>query len=471
MAEELIDEMFDDLTLDLDFHSDNSDLNDSVSESSEESLLVESSFMDKITNIDYFEIVETIHSLIDEYLQNNILSFSKPGFHDDLIDEISHILFQPLLDAEICADNDYNEVREHTEYYAGSLFECGPIPFRQESENSVILNKPIDQLRNTVEYLRAIPQPKQRTAEWYDFRHNMLTASNLWKAFTTESQYNSLIYEKCKTINMYAQENSHVNTESPLHWGVKYEPLTVMVYEMTRKVKVEDFGCIRHHQYPFLGASPDGIVVSDHLYGHMVEIKNIVNREIDGIPSEAYWIQMQLQMETCGLDICDFVETRFKEYESEEEFYGDETNGLGQKGVILYFISKKGPTNPYYMYMPLEVPLDKESIDIWSNSTRDILRETHALYTAIYWRLDEYSCIQVRRNRVWFESAIPKIEAIWKVIEKERIEGFEHRAAKKRKPITEVVLLDTSGNISNTHIFKNIPTSQSICLVKLDGEE
>ena len=51
----------------------------------------------------------------------------------------------------------------------------------------------------------------------------------------------------------------------------------------------------------------------------MVEIKNIVNREISGRPSEAYWIQMQLQMECCNIDVCDFVETRFKEYETEEE--------------------------------------------------------------------------------------------------------------------------------------------------------
>jgi hypothetical protein len=45
----------------------------------------------------------------------------------------------------------------------------------------------------------------------------------------------------------------------------------------------------------------------------MLEIKNISNRIIDGIPKEEYWVQMQIQMETCDLDECDFVETRFKE--------------------------------------------------------------------------------------------------------------------------------------------------------------
>ena len=34
---------------------------------------------------------------------------------------------------------------------------------------------------------------------------------------------------------------------------------------------------------------------------------------------------MQPQMETCELNECDFLETRFKEYESEEEFLVDGT--------------------------------------------------------------------------------------------------------------------------------------------------
>ena len=44
-----------------------------------------------------------------------------------------------------------------------------------------------------------------------------------------------------------------------------------------------------------LGASPDGINTdkTSQLYGRMLEIKNIVNREINGIPKSEYWIQMQ----------------------------------------------------------------------------------------------------------------------------------------------------------------------------------
>ena len=110
-----------------------------------------------------------------------------------------------------------------------------------------------------------------------------------------------------------------------MHWGQKYEPVSVMYYETTFSTKVAEYGCIQHNNYKFLGASPDGIV-SDPLlprFGRMLEIKNIVNRDIDGIPKKEYWIQMQLQMETCDLNECDFLETRFIEYDSYAYFKAD----------------------------------------------------------------------------------------------------------------------------------------------------
>lgn len=70
----------------------------------------------------------------------------------------------------------------------------------------------------------------------------------------------------------------------------------------------------------------------------MIEVKNIVNRDITGIPLQDYWIQMQVQMEVCDLDECDFIETRIKEYPDKADFYADESGK--SKGVILYLVSK-----------------------------------------------------------------------------------------------------------------------------------
>ena len=68
--------------------------------------------------------------------------------------------------------------------------------------------------------------------------------------------------------------------------GEKYEPVSTIYYEWINNTKVDEFGCIPHNEYSFLGASPDGIVcdISSNLYGRMLEIKNVVSREITGIP-------------------------------------------------------------------------------------------------------------------------------------------------------------------------------------------
>jgi hypothetical protein len=174
-----------------------------------------------------------------------------------------------------------------------------------------------------------------------------------------------------------------------MHWGQKYEPVSVMYYEDTYNTTVDEYGCIQHSIYHFLGASPDGIV-SDPLkprFGRMLEIKNIVNREIDGIPKKEYWIQMQLQMETCDLNECDFLETRFKEYNNYNEFKEDGdflvSRDKKKKGIILYFSSKEG--RPTYVYKPIRMR-EEEFEDSW-NQVRTALPTTDDGLSGSWWSL------------------------------------------------------------------------------------
>ena len=270
--------------------------------------------------------------------------------------------------------------------------------------------------------LRAIPQPAQRTPEWHALRNNMLTASNIWKAFGSDAQTNSLIYEKC----MPASGERMGGGGGSLQWGTTYEPVSVGIYEDKYGTKVGDFGCIPHPQHKCVGASPDGINVDagNSRYGRMIEIKNIVNRDITGIPKEEYWIQMQIQMETCDLDECDFVETRFKQYDDEIAFYVDDTREY--KGAICVFIDRERQ-KPVYRYSGVRETQMKE----WIDKTRAEMPE-YVLFATNYWYLDEFSCIFVPRNRRWFATALPTITSVWNTIEKERITGCEHRAAKKK---------------------------------------
>ena len=327
--------------------------------------------------------------------------------------------------------------------------------------NTVAICKMTQQIKT----LREKPQPDQRTPEWYARRNNLITASAASKAFGSQASINQIVYEKCKN---YTQASSSVNdsgdtvtasppqgplqgsVNSPLHWGQRYEPVTVMVYEYRNKTRLGEFGCIQHDDYPFIGASPDGINVdpASPIYGRMVEIKNIFNREITGRPKEEYWIQTQIQMEVCDLDECDFVETRFKEYECEAEYIADTDaddrrgySGNGnEKGRILWFQTAPTLTNQGYISQPIQLyeyaPIgstDAEYAEWEAAVFAKHERARNIWVRTIYWYLDEYSCVLVRRNRLWFSEAVKVLERVWVTIEEERETGYEHRAPMKRK--------------------------------------
>lgn len=438
------------------------------------------------------ELVQTVHEVIDEYLNENILMMHEEKFHEIMCSEITHLLKDDLKEAGILSDDDDEqdvEMQRFVDKCIQDYFEVSihwNIPSRfDNSFQQHIERRDKKALSNTIQHLRSLPQPEQRTAEWYEFRHQLITASSVGKVFGSESTRNSLIYEKCKP-RVVEHQDTHVNILSTFHHGHKYEPLSVMVYEHKYGSTIEDFGCIQHPEYDFIGASPDGINVNpdSERYGRMLEIKNVVNREITGNPLKAYWIQMQMQMETCDLDECDFLETRFIEYENEESFYNDEREG--DRGVILHFVErisigasignsqdhegyKLAQTysgNPHYVYMPLDLPTDRESVEQWIEDTRKKMRRSWSLYTPIYWYLDQFSCVLVHRNRIWFQKALEKIHKTWNTILHEREHGYEHRAPKKRVGIE----VSQNGDTENRTIT-NLPASPGICLVKLDHDE
>ena len=361
--------------------------------------------------------------------------------------------------------------------------------------------------RIKIKELRERLQPAQRTDEWYTFRNNLITASDAHKVFKSQATLNELVFKKCKdyqhmcskskedglndgckdelndglkdgckdelkdelndvkkivlnTNSTNASTNASVNVNSSLHWGQKYEPLSVMIYEDTFSTKVGEFGCMQHPKYSFLGASPDGINIdeSSEKYGKMLEIKNVVSRVITGIPKNEYWIQMQLQMEVCDLDECDFLETKFTEYEDEDAFLKDspqqdfsdvdvdtfvpsfsQTSENKLKGIIIYFNKPDG--NPFYVYKPIQC-IQHSDIDAWetemltmyqgNNPYQGNNKYGYMFVKYIYWKLEVFSCVHVARDRKWFKNNIQAIQDAWNIIEKERTGVYSHRAPKKK---------------------------------------
>jgi hypothetical protein len=176
-----------------------------------------------------------------------------------------------------------------------------------------------------------------------------------------------------------------------------------------------------------LAASPDGIVTGNNNYGRMIEIKNVVSREITGIPKKDYYIQMQIQMEVCDLDECDFIETKFTEYETEHEYFNDISETV--RGIIIVFIKEN---EFFYKYMPFNLHGESDELkNEWIENA--MLDESLVWVKNIYWKLDVYSCILVKRQREWFQQSIPQLEQIWKTILEERVSGeYVKRAPRKR---------------------------------------
>ena len=414
------------------------------------------------------ELVETSMDLINEYIDNNPTAITEPDFHEEMIENIIELLeYNPMFDN--CKD-EINIIVE----FASEMFYDTIMPERSEGETfeTDYSIKEHSNITKKLSYLESVPQSTQRTRQWYKTRHNLITASNAYKAFESQSNQNQLIYEKClPLLDIDTQSDTFKleNVNTTLHWGQKYEPISTMYYEMTYNTKITDYGCIPHQQHTFLGASPDGIVtnIDSPRYGRMLEIKNIVNREIDGIPKKEYWVQMQLQMENCDLDECDFLETKFVEYENVEQFNDDGTflksveDNL--KGIIMYFSGSTG--KPVYIYKPLD--MNEKDFNTWEESLiEEEENKGNTWIRTIYWKLEIVSCVLVLRNKRWFKDNINQLQEIWETIEKERISGYEHRKPNKRiKKETTNTIVDEQQVL--IHIDKE--TGEVVCNTNLEN--
>jgi putative phage-type endonuclease len=423
------------------------------------------------------QFIETALHLMDETMTLNPRLIFENNLYNILLEDITDIFYVQLEEQidDLYDGDDIEDTINDLLEEACSIFIASFYPdkytelLKQFSEIDEVIND-IDMIydneinnvkiiQEKINRLRSIPQPIQRTPEWYQFRWNLITASNAWKAFESQSAINQLIYEKCQPIKIFnefgdienIEEVKMVNINTPFHWGQKYEPLSVMIYEHMYNSTIEDFGCIQHPSYNFIGASPDGIVIESNTgrYGRMLEIKNPVSREITGIPKKEYWVQMQLQMEVCDLDECDFFETKFVEYSDHESYRDDSaiaydlsgnefksyirTNNNSYKGTIIYFHTKEGA--PYYVYQPLNLYLI-EDISIWEEETIEKYQSETYNYTFIkfiYWKIEKISCVLVLRNREWFKNNVGQLEKVWKIIKEERVTGYEHRAPNKKQ--------------------------------------
>lgn len=361
------------------------------------------------------DLSSEIGTLMTEYVQENLEHIHKDSFASAMQSHITELLKAQL-------ENEPEETIRASYQCALLRFHGRTTPFYPPVHLETISYK--------LAKLHAKYQPDQRSPEWYSFRNQLLTASSISKVLGSAAKRNELICSKCNP-------STHMNynhTSGPMHWGIKYEPVSLDYYCYKNKTRVQSYGCIAHSEYPFIGASPDGINVleTSPLYGVMLEIKNPISRQINGNPKEEYWVQCQLQMEVCDLDACDFLETKFTEYASEEEFNADGSFQLSHdnkyKGIILHF-EVDGMFQ--YEYLPFQSSL--EEYTTWKNIK---MEQNPNFIKEIYWKMDCVECTIIPRNKVWFQWFLPQIIELQGIIDREKkTDDWKQRLPKKKNKL------------------------------------
>jgi putative phage-type endonuclease len=342
-------------------------------------------------------------------------------------------------------------------------------------ENAIKYSKQFD-------VLRAIKLPEQRTPEWFKMRDGKITASDGGTVIDLNSHEKQYSFILKKTLNPPFLSNEFV------HHGKKYEDVATMIYEYRMNVSTDEFGLIGHPKYDFLGASPDRIcnkykldgIHKSKFIGRMLEIKCPYVRKIkmsgpiiDNICPIYYWVQVQLQLECCDLEECDFWQCELKEYESRNEFIEDtdpnepfkSRTTKFEKGCIIQLLPKRRmqdiingnyktvvEEDSKYIFAP-KIEMSPYECDVWvtrilTELPFDPKYNDYFFDKVLYWKLVTSKCVLINRDRKWFEENLPTMQRVWNYVlffreNKDKlkilVDYIESRPKKMNKDIMNVI--------------------------------
>jgi putative phage-type endonuclease len=399
----------------------------------------------------------------------------------NIIDEIFNRIFKHKykLNNKLIFENGQNSFRDYEDIYP-------------EIE---IDNEYID-IENQFNKLKLLPQPVQRSKEWFDYRYNRITASDTAAAIDLNpyETVEEFILKKCDP-NFPFRDNVNV-----FH-GKKYEPIATMIYEHIYNTRVFEFGALPSKKYNFLGASPDGICSKYTLdnkfsnrIGTMLEIKCPVTRNIvtsgnivGDICPFYYYCQVQQQLACCELDICDFWQCKLLEYNNKNTYLFDDCsscinsydndnkimkiNDKLKKGVMLEFYPKKfipefdGDNIEWKSKYIIPKSLDMNEIE-YDDWVIKMLDSYKILYPDIYdnyyfnkiirWKLELTHNVSIKRDDNFLNNIIPILKNTWNKIvyyreNKDKLDELKKIINNRKKYIK----FNTSYTIHNDIITKN----------------
>jgi hypothetical protein len=268
---------------------------------------------------------------------------------------------------------------------------------------------------------------EQRSEAWYRETMDLLTASELGTIFKSPRVRGQLVL--AKTVVHEHRPSGPVDSSfmTPFDWGIRFEPVVKQLYEARYGAVVADIGRLRHPTLARCAASPDGIVTSGPRAGRLIEIKCPVSRVPDDRVPDDYYAQIQQQLEVCDLEICDYVEAKFR-----APYSSGVAASIGppQHFGVVWRTQKEvnGRPESRYVYGPIdEAPI------------APALNAGEVVMERVVWELMTWNEIVVARNRDWWAGTLPRIDAFWADVEAARRGEFvlPETSRKRARPAEE----------------------------------
>ena len=182
--------------------------------------------------------------------------------------------------------------------------------------------------------IEEITQKQSKNSQWHKFRKGIVTAS-IFKECTYKisESFNVINPSKCKTITNKILGKIEGFETKATEWGIANEPLALKNYlekfkHEHKKVKIDEQGWFYVSlDYPFIGASPDGIIHCECHAPRLIEVKcpfthrglsienyskqkntclELTENSVKLKKTHSYFYQVQCQMGVTGVHLCEF---------------------------------------------------------------------------------------------------------------------------------------------------------------------
>jgi putative phage-type endonuclease len=268
-----------------------------------------------------------------------------------------------------------------------------------------------------VNRIKSLPQIEQRTQAWYDNYKSVLTASEFSGLFSSAKKRKDMIMSKACPPPLEGKSfrlACPTDEITAIGWGIRFENVVKQIIEYKDHSSIYEPGRLHHPTNPRLAASPDGIIdKSTHKQhvGRLVEIKCPYTRTIGGEIPFDYWIQMQVQMEVCDLDECEYIEVDIHSKRPNKEYLDMSGNKI--RGFVYVCKQVVEEDQPFdYKYVYSDILKDKEE------HKDPQIPEGYTFIEKVPWSMTKWHRKIVHRDREWFEATKPWQDAFWNDVDR-----------------------------------------------------